>query len=539
MADRSVLIVEDEAIVAADLASKLSNLGFQIAATTATGEEAVAIARERRPALVMMDIRLAGKMSGIEAAERIRRECDLPIVFLTAHSDRATLRSVAGSDRFGFILKPFTEVELETQIAMALYRHDAETKLRRANQDLENARDQLASVNQDLLQANERLEENVAARTRSLEQRTVQLQALAAELTRVEERERNRLATLLHDDIQQLLVGASLRIDGVIRRGRGFSGEADLQRAVNMIGDALSASRLLTAELVPPVLHQTNLAPAVRWLARWYGEKFELRVRVRTAANLDVAPEELRIAVFRAAAELLLNVVRHAEVDVASVIAHRARDGTVRVAVSDRGVGFDPGLIRDNEGTQGGFGLFALRERLEAFGVGLEVRSGSGKGSRIVIVIPREAVILSALAPAAAAAASGVPLAGTERLSRAVRVLVVDDHPIVRESTADLIRGEDDLEVVGQAAGALEAVDLVRRVLPDVVLMDVSMPEIDGVQATRMLTSEFPGVRVIGLSMYNDDMLGGAMRDAGAVECLEKGSLGSQLVATIRRHVRL
>ena len=72
----------------------------------------------------------------------------------------------------------------------------------------------------------------------------------------------------LGDDIQQLLVGASLRIDGVLRRGRGGLIEQDLQKAVDMIGEALSASRLLTAELIPPVLHQNSMATAARWLGR-------------------------------------------------------------------------------------------------------------------------------------------------------------------------------------------------------------------------------------------------------------------------------
>ena len=91
MGKATIMIVEDEAIVAADLSGKLGQLGYTISGTTDRGEEAIALAREWRPDLVLMDIRLAGIMDGVEAAEIIRRECDLPVIYLTAHSDRATL----------------------------------------------------------------------------------------------------------------------------------------------------------------------------------------------------------------------------------------------------------------------------------------------------------------------------------------------------------------------------------------------------------------------------------------------------------------
>lgn len=126
MSKGTLLIVEDEEIVAADLAQKLGRLGYQISGTTGRGEEAVSLTRELRPDLVLMDIHLAGPMDGVEAAEIIRRECDLPVIYLTAHSDRATLERAKLTEPFGYLLKPFEELDLETHIAMALYKHRAE-----------------------------------------------------------------------------------------------------------------------------------------------------------------------------------------------------------------------------------------------------------------------------------------------------------------------------------------------------------------------------------------------------------------------------
>jgi PAS domain S-box-containing protein len=126
----TVLIVEDEAIVAADLAGKLTRLGYGIVGTAETGEEAVALACSLAPGLVLMDIRLKGAVDGIEAAEMIRRRTDVPVVYLTAHSDAATLTRAKVTGPFGYILKPFEERELATTLEMALYKHRSDREMR-------------------------------------------------------------------------------------------------------------------------------------------------------------------------------------------------------------------------------------------------------------------------------------------------------------------------------------------------------------------------------------------------------------------------
>jgi PAS domain S-box-containing protein len=130
MPKATILIVEDEAIVAEDLSQKLGRLGYEVGGVTARGDEAIVLARDRRPDLVLMDIRLQGRMDGVEAAEHIGRECARPVIFLTAHSDHATVQRAKLTEPFGYILKPFEELDLQTHIEMALYKHQAEQKLR-------------------------------------------------------------------------------------------------------------------------------------------------------------------------------------------------------------------------------------------------------------------------------------------------------------------------------------------------------------------------------------------------------------------------
>jgi PAS domain S-box-containing protein len=124
-----ILIVEDELIIAADIATRLSRLGYAVVGQTDQAEQAVQLVGQLRPDLVLMDIRLQGEGDGITAADTIRRQYSVPVVYLTAHADEATLQRAKVTEPFGYILKPFAERELRTVIEMALYRHAAERRL--------------------------------------------------------------------------------------------------------------------------------------------------------------------------------------------------------------------------------------------------------------------------------------------------------------------------------------------------------------------------------------------------------------------------
>jgi diguanylate cyclase (GGDEF)-like protein/PAS domain S-box-containing protein len=127
-----ILIVEDESIVALDLANSLETMGYSVVGRVARGLDAIQSAVDLRPDLVLMDIHLKGEMDGIEAAEVIRARCDIPIIFLTAHADAATLQRARVTEPFGYLLKPFDDRALDSNILIALYKHAAEQKLRQS-----------------------------------------------------------------------------------------------------------------------------------------------------------------------------------------------------------------------------------------------------------------------------------------------------------------------------------------------------------------------------------------------------------------------
>ncbi len=130
MSQTKILIVEDEVLVANSIRRQLSTLGYEVAAVAVSGAEAVQASLETCPDLVLMDIWLEGEMDGIEAAARIRAQRDIPVIYLTAHADDATLRRAKATEPFGYILKPFQAQSLHSVITMALYEHERMQRLR-------------------------------------------------------------------------------------------------------------------------------------------------------------------------------------------------------------------------------------------------------------------------------------------------------------------------------------------------------------------------------------------------------------------------
>ena len=131
MAKTSVLVVEDEGIVAKDIQNSLKKLGYNVPSVENTGEDAIDAAGLHRPDLGLMDIMLKGQISGIEAADQIRKRYEIPVIFLTAYADESTLSKARVTEPYGYIIKPFKEIDLHTSIEMALYKHAREMEVRK------------------------------------------------------------------------------------------------------------------------------------------------------------------------------------------------------------------------------------------------------------------------------------------------------------------------------------------------------------------------------------------------------------------------
>lgn len=237
-----------------------------------------------------------------------------------------------------------------------------------------------------LRRLNETLEQRVAERTRLAEDRARQLQALAVELTEVEERERRRVADLLHNDLQQVLAAARMQVEAA---SQGMASDLMLANAEQLLSEAISRARRLSNEICPPVLHHSSLFATMQWLAERMMEQFGLRVELEIDSTQACENLSLKIFLFRAAQELLFNVVKHAEVNTARLGLSR-QNGNFLLTVSDQGKGFSPARLNSTT-AMAGFGLLSLRERTRYIGGSLAIESEPGRGSRFTVSVPTPA----------------------------------------------------------------------------------------------------------------------------------------------------
>ena len=424
-------------------------------------------------------------------------------------------------------------------------RKQMEADLRRLNDQLE---EEVQAQTEELQDTIDRLEKEMTRRvlaegdlrerSQMLEQRARQLQKLTLELSQAEDRERKRLAEILHDDLQQQLAAAKFHLSLL---GRRIPQDPATQETVGQLDqilkDAVEKSRTLSHELSPAVLYQSDLGESFEWLARQLKAKHGLTVDVESRGRINPSSEPLKMFLYKAAQEILFNVVKHARVKEVRLRVQRMH-GRVWLTISDQGQGFDPRSL----GKTGGFGLLSIRERIELLGGRMKIRSAPGRGSTFLIAVPdgqqaedtrrrtegaRPTTVGTgsrACPISVASAARGLPL----------RVLLVDDHKVMREGLASLLKGQSDLEVVGQAGNGREAVDLAYQLGPDVVVMDAAMPLMAGDEATRQIKLHLPGIRVVALSMFEEADMAEAMRHAGAEAYLLKTAPSDELLAAIR-----
>ncbi len=382
---------------------------------------------------------------------------------------------------------------------------------------------------EELIRLNQSLEQQVAERTELAESRAKQLARLTSELTLAEERERKRLSEILHEDLQQLLVGIKLNLDalnGYVKEDRSPA----LNTARKLLTESIQTSRSITSELSPPILYQNGLTAGLEWLSRWKQEKYGFRVELQVEAESVTLPEDKTIVLFRSVSELLLNAIKHSGADSAKVLLSKDRPDRLRIAVSDSGRGFDSLRIWKRE-QESGFGLFAIRERLEMMGGCFEIESSPGNGASLSLVIPLETKtcvdedekqIRKIIAKVHQAKRSGDK----------IRVLLVDDHTVVRQGLSTMLNLHADVAVVGEAADGNEAVEKARKLQPDVILMDISVPKLDGIEATRIIHAELPHTRIIGLSMHDKQDQADRLIEAGAsAYCTKDGDTGVLLSA--------
>ncbi len=393
-----------------------------------------------------------------------------------------------------------------------------------------NAENQLKNLN-------ETLEQRVSERMAESRHLADQLRALAVELSQVEQRERKRLANILHDHIQQLLVAARLQLNMVTRNLCVEEEQAKLKEVDSILQEIIKASRSLTVELSPPALQGAGLVGGLKWLADHMAEMNQFIVHLQLDNNAEPETEEIRFLLFECIRELLFNAFKHSGAHEARVALIRMNDNQARIMVQDNGRGFDQGELKNRGPNELTFGLFSIQQRLAHFGGRMEINTSPGQGTLVTLFL----TIGDSKTTSEPTFGDSSVIETSEirfREKNVIRVLLVDDHKIIREGISRLLQFEPDINVVGEAADGIEAIDLADQLQPDVIIMDINMPGMSGIETIRIIHRNHPHIKTIGLSMYMDKEIVNAVSKAGAVSYLTKDGPSEALLKTIRACTR-
>jgi len=385
---------------------------------------------------------------------------------------------------------------------------------------------------------NAELEERVRERTAELVSSQERLRALASQLNLTEQRERRRLAGDLHDYLAQLLALIRIKLGQTLQRmpNQLTEGRASLTEIDSLLQQCLQYARTLMAQLSPSVLQDLGLLPALHWLAEQMaqqGLKVDVRVLTPESPSFDEHQSDM---LFQAVRELLANVAKHSGVSSASVTVQKQDADTWLLTVQDYGQGFDINAVHYQPSGEH-FGLFSIQERMEALSGWCRIHSVPGEGTTVELGL---AVVPSDVKPKPHVSRT------TPRSSRVLRpakplrwrVLLVDDHAMVRQGLRSILETYPDLEVVAEAADGMEAVDSALSKQPDVVVMDINLPRLNGIDATKRIKKDAPGTVVIGLSVHYSSQTHTAVIDAGASALLSKEQATEDLYRTIARFLK-
>jgi signal transduction histidine kinase len=304
---------------------------------------------------------------------------ELPLIILTSdgESRRVGLLNLAAAAAGSVTLleRPISTLTLTRSVQVAL-------RSRRRQYQVRDLVAQLANLNQTL-------ERRVAKRTAEAVQQAQKLRLLSAELSLAEETERRRIAEMLHEDLQQLLVAARMQLAALCRTQDAAQREAIAREIADVLERSFKLTKSLTVELAPPVLYEHGLAAALEWLAAETAKNYNVEVTVEADSSANPKAADVRIFLFRAVRELLLNSAKHAGGSSIHITMQHRRPDNVRIIVADNGPGFDPNSLDNKRTGSQRVGLLTIRERVSSFGGEFRINSGPKRGTRVTLSLPR------------------------------------------------------------------------------------------------------------------------------------------------------
>ena len=307
---------------------------------------------------------------------------ELPLIILTSgnESTRIGLLDLAAeaAGTVTLLERPISSLTLMRSVQVAL-------RSRRRQYEVRDLVTQLEILNQTL-------EQRVVQRTAEAVERARKLRLLSAELSLAEERERKRIAQVLHDDLQQVLMAARLNVRVLEKIKSATERNRILKQIEEMLERSFNLTRSLSAELSPPVLSESGLAAALEWLAAQSRKDYNVQVSVEADSSANPKAGDVSVFLFRAVRELLLNALKHGAGSPVHIAMTSVGVRKLRIVVTDRGPGFDPDTLGPHQTGRGGLGLFNIRQRMTSVAGELQIESAPGHGTRVTLIAPRARV---------------------------------------------------------------------------------------------------------------------------------------------------
>ena len=518
-----IMVVEDEGIVARDIHNRLINMGYEVAAMVDSGEAALKMVADVRPDLVLMDIILKGELDGTQTARQLYHEYHVPIIYLTAHADYATVQRAKETEPFGYVVKPFQEQELKTAIEMALVKHQSEMRLRQStvalqeNNDILEARvaERTADLEEAIVLLKQEIEERKRAQ-KALEERDIQLRQ-AQKMEAV-----GRFAGgVTHDFNNQLSI-----IRGYLDMALERLGEhPPVTRYLKQVGLAIDRATGLTQQLLLFTSHQPvelkviNLTPQLNdfkeMLRRLLREDIALEVDLESdlwsvradAVNMDQVVTNLVVNARDAmplGGKLLIqtrNVVLSPS-EVPDMVVFEQGE-YVHLMVCDTGEGmsaetlgkiFEPFFTTKGRGEGTGLGLSVVYGIVQSHGGWITADSALGKGSCFHVYLPK---------------CASTDVEDPANLDKGVidvkgageRLLIVEDDQHVRNMLVVML--EQQGYVVQACDTQKEARDLLTHHGPyHLILIDVMLPDGQGTELAVSIQERYPGVSIVLMTGY-------------------------------------
>jgi two-component system NarL family sensor kinase len=380
----------------------------------------------------------------------------------------------------------------------------------------------------------ELIETNEALRVSELS-----LRQLSARLLKLQDEERRRIARDLHDTTGQKIAVLSMTLDRLaklvdIRKVDVKDALTESRDVVGKIGEEI---RTLSYLLHPPLLDECGLASAVLWYAEGFKKRSGIHLNVSIDEELVRLTTDAETALFRVLQESLTNVHRYSGSPSAEIRIFQSA-GKVHLDIVDHGKGVKAGTERPMFAGAPtlGVGIPGMRERIRQLGGQLEVEF-SNEGTRVHASLPVEASTEQSVDQSTSELfrdKENFQANPRQRPDVRKRILIADDHEVMRRGLRGLVESQEEWLVCGEAIEGNEAVSKTRELHPDLLILDVSMPGVSGVEAALQILKDDPSMRILFFTMHDSPQMMREISNVGAWGYVAKARAGNDLVDAVR-----